>query len=176
MSKEKYLFLGSIKKTYGVAGALLIQTAGHNFRFKKSWEAVFIKIDGILVPFFLESRDQPDADTLILKIDQLNDKDSASVFVHRETYISRNDLLSREEDFGGSMLEGYTVIDAAAGELGVIRQFVDVKANPLFFIASGKKEFYVPASPDLITRTDTRNKIIYMHLPEGLVDRQEPGK
>ena len=174
MSKEKYLFLGSIRKTYGVAGAFIIQTAGPGYRFKKSWETVFIKIDGILVPFFIESWEQPDPSTLIIKIDQFNDKDTASGYIHRETYILQKDLVSYPVVFAGFKPEGFSIMDIKAGEIGTVKQYLDIKDNPLLLVSGKHKEFYIPASPDFITRIDTRKKIIFVQLPEGLADSQEP--
>jgi 16S rRNA processing protein RimM len=173
MSKEKYLFLGSVRKTYGVAGALIIHTEGYGHRFKKSWEAVFIKIDGILVPFFIESLEQPDPSTLILKIDQLNDRDTAARYIHSEIYINQKDLLGYEQAFDARQLEGFTILDIRSGEVGTVRQYMDIKDNPLFLVSGREKEFYVPASTDLILDVDTVNRIITMQLPEGLTDSQQ---
>jgi|GEM_PF-2088350 len=173
MSKEKYLFLGSIKKTYGVTGALIIQTTGRDFRFKKTWEAVFIKIDGILVPFFIESREQADSSTFIIKIDQFNDKDTASRYIHLETYILQKDLLSCQEAFDGAFVEGFTIRDIKTGETGIIKQYLFIKNNPLFLVSVRQKEFYIPANPAIITRMDNKNKIVFITLPEGLADSQK---
>ena len=111
MSKEKYLFLGSIRKTHGVSGALVIETSGTAFRFKKSWETVFIEIDGILVPFFIESWEQTDAATTIIKIDQFNDKESASGYVHMNIYCRQGDLAGQTREIAVRQLQGFSIRD-----------------------------------------------------------------
>lgn len=172
MSKEKYLFLGSIRKTYGVSGALVIQTSGSAFRFKKSWETVFIEIDGILVPFFIESWEQTDASSIIIKIDQFNDKETASGYVHRNIYCMKTDLAGHTRKVAVGLLQGFSIWDKKTGDIGIVKEYHEIKDNPLFLVSGRDKEYYIPANPDFITRIDTREKIIFMVLPEGLADIQ----
>ena len=172
MSKEKYLFLGSIRKTYGVSGALVIETSGTAFRFKKSWETVFIEIDGILVPFFIESWEQTDAATTIIKIDQFNDKESASGYVHMNIYCRQGDLAGQTREIAVRQLQGYSIRDKKTGDIGIVKEYLEIKDNSLFLVSGKDKEYYIPANPDFITRVDARNNIIFMVLPEGLADSQ----
>ncbi|MBN1950639.1 MAG: hypothetical protein JW801_05515 [Bacteroidales bacterium] len=172
MSKGKYIFLGSIRKTYGVSGALVIRTPGTAFRFKKSWETVFIEIDGILVPFFIESWEQSDAASIIIKIDQFNDKETASGYVHMNIYCRQADLAGQTREIVVRQLQGFSIRDKKTGDIGIVKEYLEIKNNPLFLVSGKDKEYYIPANPDFITRIDAGKKIIFMVLPEGLADNQ----
>jgi 16S rRNA processing protein RimM len=173
MGGEQPIFLGSITKTHGISGELLVRSPAMSYSLTDSWDLVFIEIDRILVPFFIESFHQLDNHTLILNIRDINDKNTASAYLKKKVHVPRSAI----RDTGGSIadpgLDSYTVIDTEKGELGRIVEHIGLKDNPLFLVTDGKNQFYLPASKELISRIDTRQKKVFVTMPEGIVDSQK---
>jgi len=65
---------------------------------------------------------------------------------------------------------GFSITDNSLGDLGKITEIEDSTQNVLFIVNNKKDELLVPVSDYLITDIDEENKIIYMDLPEGLVN------
>ena len=63
---------------------------------------------------------------------------------------------------------GFEVIDAIDGFLGKITNVNDDTANILFELA--EKDLLIPVSDEYITDIDHQKRIIYMNLPEGLLE------
>jgi len=173
MVEENSIFLGSITKTHGIAGELLVRSPATSFSFNDTWEVVFIEIDNILVPFFIESFYQPDNHTIILNIRDINDKNTASRYLGNKLYLHKSAI---HQSHGSSSDEGlisYKVVDKEKGELGTILEHISIKENPLFLVSDGRDKFYIPASKGLITRIDRDQKQVFVSLPEGLLESQK---
>ena len=173
MGGEQPTFLGSITKTHGISGELQVRLPAKGYLLSDSWDVVFIEIDKILVPFFIESFHQPDDHTLILNIRDINDKNTASGYLNKKLYIPRSAIKETGESAFDPGLDSFTVIDTEKGELGRILEHIALTDNPLFLVTNGKDQFYLPANKELISRIDTKQKKVFVTMPEGIVDSQK---
>ncbi len=173
MGEENPIFLGSITKTHGISGELLVRSPEISFILNDSWELVFIEIDKILVPFFIESFYQPDNRSIILKIKDINDKNAASRYLGKKLYLHKSDIHDTRTSSSDPGLDSYTVVDAEKGELGTILEHINIKENPLFLVIDGKDKFYIPASDEFITSIDRNSRKVFVSLPEGLLESQK---
>jgi 16S rRNA processing protein RimM len=55
ISKAKCRHLGTLAKPHGTKGALMLKLRNNKAEDFKKRESVFVEIDGLLVPFFVES-------------------------------------------------------------------------------------------------------------------------
>ena len=66
------------------------------------------------------------------------------------------------------MLIGFDVVDVTTGTtVGRIAAIDDSTANLLFELEDGR---LIPAAEELITNIDSKNKVIKMTIPEGLLE------
>ena len=173
MGEENSIFLGSISKTHGISGELLVRSPEISFSLNDTWEVVFIEIDKILVPFFIESWYQPDNRSLILKIRDINDKNAASSYLGKKLYLDKSAINKSQSSSTDPGLDTFTVVDAEKGELGTIVEHISIKENPLFLVADGEGKFYMPASNEFITSIDRDQRKVFVSLPEGLLESQK---
>ena len=64
--EESYIYAGRILKTHGYQGHVLVNVECVASDHLKEKEPVFLEIDGIYVPFFVESFEWKDDKTVIL--------------------------------------------------------------------------------------------------------------
>lgn len=167
--------IGSFTKTHGIHGSLALYL-NENVSFDLidkgivEKEAVFVEIDGIPVPFFLAEGGirQLNDSTLLLRFEEL-DEQKASKLVSCAVFINTDDLSNPDQKDNESPYEwiGYTVIDINLGQLGHVKEFVDLKENPMLSIFHHNKELLLPLISDFIISLDTENKTITTKLPEG---------
>jgi 16S rRNA processing protein RimM len=169
MTREDCLILGTISKTHGVRGEMIIRIANPLFEPDENWESLFLQIDGILVPFFISSLHAPTADEWIVCFDDLDNKDSAQNLVGSQVWIHKDFMATMEEEIYLDELTGYELINKTTGKRGLVSDFMDIPGNPVFEVSIEGDKVLVPAQDDLIEEIDTGNQRLIMRLPEGIM-------
>jgi 16S rRNA processing protein RimM len=67
-------------------------------------------------------------------------------------------------------LTDYNVVDKTAGELGQITDLIESTEQALLQVDHNGDEILIPFVEDFIVKIDKRKKILYLNLPEGLID------
>lgn len=183
--------IGKFQKTHALRGELnaALDVDADYFTSSPSdarkW--IIVDIEGIPVPFEVESARPKGHFSLLLKLRGVDTEAEARTFVNKEIKVSRqvlNEYLasigeeySDEDGVYTSDLIGFSIIDdrtkATVGEI----EDVDLStSNPLFIVNADGEILYIPATQDFITRIDETVQNISMILPEGLVDLNKTRK
>jgi len=169
MTRDKCLLLGTISKTHGVRGELIIRITDPSFEPDENWESLFLQIDGILVPFFISSLHAPKAEEWIICFDDYENKDNAQHLVGLTVWIEKDYLATVGEEIYLDELTGYALINLSTGKQGLINDFLDIPGNPVFEVLLESEKVLVPAQDDLIEEIDQENQKLVMRLPEGIM-------
>ncbi|NPA36533.1 MAG: hypothetical protein GXO47_06765 [Chlorobi bacterium] len=174
IEKENCTNIGECVKLHGVKGELVIRLNSGIYIDDIEADFMHFDMDGGLVPFKIKSiRPKNDTDILVSFFDTENEN-TVKRMITSQVYVETKDLntdVSYEDDL--SLLEGWLAKDVNAGELGVIKEVMEIKNNPLFIIDHKGTEFMIPANDDMIEEFDEENRILLFRLPEGLVDVNE---
>lgn len=169
---------GSFTKTHGLKGelhALLDIDAD----FFQPGSCFIIDVDGIYVPFFVESVRPKGHFATLIKPDGVNSEPEAKLFVGKTIYVNKKalmdfDRLNADPEAEGSYADdfiGYTILNDEGNPLGVITDLETSTANTLFIVLSPQGDtIYVPVAEEFLLAIDPDNKTITMNLPEGLID------
>ncbi len=169
MTRDKCLLLGTISKTHGVRGELIIRIADPSFEPDENWESLFLQIDGILVPFFISSLHAPKADEWFICFDDYDNKDSAQNLVGSPVWIQKDFMAEVKEEIYMDELTGYAIFNVRTGRQGLITDFMDIPGNPVFEVSLEGEKVLVPAQDDMIEEIDQENKKLIIRLPEGIM-------
>jgi 16S rRNA processing protein RimM len=169
MTRDKCLLLGTISKTHGVRGELIIRIADPSFEPDENWESLFLQIDGILVPFFISSLHAPKADEWFICFDDYDNKDSAQNLVGSPVWIQKDFMAEVKEEIYMDELTGYAIINVRTGRQGLITDFMDIPGNPVFEVSLEGEKVLVPAQDDMIEEIDQDNQKLIIRLPEGIM-------
>lgn len=174
IKSEQLVEIGKFNKPHGINGEISLTLFDN--ADPDRLECVVVDIDGINVPFFIESLRPKTAETVLVKIDGIDSEDATRQLVNKTAYILDDDdaLLDDENDGEGmyaSSLIGYNVIDADTGNpLGEITDIEDSTANALFIVKrQDGSTLYIPIADELIEGIDTETRIVRVTLPEGLL-------
>ena len=169
MTRDKCLLLGTISKTHGVRGELIIRITDPSFEPDENWESLFLQIDGILVPFFISSLHAPKADEWFICFDDYDNKDSAQNLVGSPVWIQKDFMAEVKEEIYMDELTGYAIINVRTGRQGLITDFMDIPGNPVFEVSFEGEKVLVPAQDDMIEEIDQENQKLIIRLPEGIM-------
>ena len=159
--------IGTLTRTHGIGGELSMNFTDDVWD-RADADYVFLEVDGIQVPFFLEGWRFRSDSVALLKFQDIDSSESALEYVGADVYFP-HDLTpepSEDDEYSWRHFTGWKVVDDIAGEIGEIEHVEDSTANTIFFV--GDK--LIPATEDFIERIDAKERTIYMNLPEGLLD------
>lgn len=159
--------IGTLTRTHGIGGELSMNFTDDVWD-RADADYVFLEVDGIQVPFFLEGWRFRSDSVALLKFQDIDSSESALEYVGADVYFP-HDLTpepSEDDEYTWRHFTGWKVVDDIAGEIGEIEHVEDSTANTIFFV--GDK--LIPATEDFIERIDAKERTIYMKLPEGLLD------
>jgi 16S rRNA processing protein RimM len=167
IKEEDVYKIGRLGKTHGVRGEISFLFDDDVFD-RTDADYLILRVDGILVPFFIEEyRFKSDANAIV-KFDGIDTQERARELTGCDVYFPRSLAEGDEGDISWSILVGFDILEAKSGKaVGRIAAIDDATMNILFELEDGR---LVPASEDLITAIDQEARTITMHIPEGLLE------
>lgn len=171
IAEESVYKVGSLTRVHGLKGEI-------SFAFTDDvWDRVdadylVLRVDGILVPFFLEEYRFRSDSVALLKFVDIDNADDALPYVGCDVYFPF-DLTPEDapEDLRWSNFTGFSVfLKDVDGMVGTISHVDDSTANVLFTIDMASGEVLVPAVEEFIVDVDYASRRLTLDLPEGLLD------
>jgi 16S rRNA processing protein RimM len=170
INKDNCILLGTLAKPHGTRGSLIVRFSGLKAEDIKKRGLVFVEIDGLPVPFFIESFQEKTEDTVILKIEGIDTENKAREFLGYPVYVMKDQIRVKMAAEKIQDIKGYKVIDTTLGFIGFAEEVLDMKNNPLLSVTNGDREFLVPVHEDILLEVNDKEKIIRINAPEGLFD------
>lgn len=176
MIDEKKLFeIGRLLKPHGIKGEITVLFKKPEFADIDT-KYYFFFLDGMYVPFFVEEYRYRSDVTAQVKFKGVNSIEEASIYSNAIVFLPDKfvkDLPQEEEVFETEWHKfvGYTVFDENSTIIGTIHDIDSSTVNILFIIIDDNDaEILIPATSDFIIREDSKQKQLYLRIPEGLLE------
>lgn len=158
--------IGVFNKTHGHSGEINL-TVEVPFDYDEC-RFIFATIDGLPVPFEIESIRERNDNTLLVSFQRMESEQLQSL-VKQDAYVDDQFIDHKGEQMSAAYYVGHTLTDEQGNVLGKISDYDDSTENILFSIEDTDGiEHYVPAAAiEIIEVTD---KQIRCCLPDGLLD------
>lgn len=165
--QEDVYKIGRIGRPHGVKGELVFWYDDDVFD-RVDCDYLVLSVDGILVPFFIDEYRFRSADTVLLKLCDVDTQERAAALTGCDVYFPTALGGPDEDHLSLAALVGYMLVSASDGtEVGRIVRVDDATANILFELEDGR---LIPAAEELMEDLDTENRKISVRLPDGLLD------
>lgn len=168
MQKEACFSLGKITKLHGYKGAMVLHIDSSTPQYFKNLESVLLEIGKELVPFFFSERGKLNGKKLIVILEDVT-PEQASRLVGCSAYLPNEMLPKQAEGFYDKAIVGYSV-STKGDHIGSILEVIENSSQNLFVVEGPEKEFLIPAVEAFIENVDHDEKIVYLDLPEGLLE------
>lgn len=170
IERSEVLRIGKLVKPHGVNGEMVL-TVPETLDWTDDLDCLVCSMDGILVPFFVESVREKGSTTILVKFEGYDTVESTARFMGVTVYMPLRYLAETEDDEleWGCFLD-WKVVDAVAGPLGTIHAVDDSTPNILFLVKDGGRERIIPANAEWITGVDRKNRTLKYKLPDGLAE------
>jgi 16S rRNA processing protein RimM len=172
MNKAECFNLGHVAKLHGYKGEVSLFFDTTNPSDYETLDAVFIDIDELLTPFFVEEIQLRKNGFAQVKFEGLDSEDDARKLLQKKLFLPIKLLpeLTGSQFYDHEIID-FKVIDENYGEVGVVQQVLDFKMNPLLQVFNEKrnKEVLLPLKDDLVQKVDREKKELSVKTPEGLI-------
>lgn len=158
--------VGYVKKTHGIKGEVVVEfdfPIPENFKLNK-W--VFLKHDGILIPFMVEWYKILNENSIILRFVNYEDIDSIKIFISSEFHVESNIEWLSNVKISFLNLANYKIFDTEQNYLGIIKEVLPIKNNPVVEVDKDNKSVLFPFHENLIQSVDHNSKSIILKLLE----------
>jgi len=164
---EEVYKIGRLGRTHGVNGEISFLFDDDVFD-RVDADFLILEISGILVPFYIEEyRFKSDANA-IMKFEDIDTQERARELTGCDVFFPRNLAEGDDGHLSWAEIVGCTIVDADTNQVvGRVAAVDDSTINILFELEDNT---LIPASEDLITSVDREQRVIVMHLPQGLLD------
>ncbi|MBP5409739.1 MAG: 16S rRNA processing protein RimM [Prevotella sp.] len=166
IKNEEVYKIGRLGKSHGIKGEISFQFDDDVFD-RVDADYLVLEIDGILVPFFMEEYRFRSDSLALVKFCDIDTQERASELTGCDVYFPR-DLADEDDTPTLASLVGFDLVEASNNKkVGTIASIDDSTANILFELEDGR---LIPATDDLITDINTKDRTIKMEIPEGLLE------
>lgn len=166
IKNEEVYKIGRLGKSHGIKGEISFLFDDDVFD-RVDADYLVLEIDGILVPFFMEEYRFRSDSLALVKFCDIDTQERASELTGCDVYFPR-DLADEDDTPTLASLVGFDLIEASNNKkVGTIASIDDSTANILFELEDGR---LIPATDDLITDINTKDRTIKMEIPEGLLE------
>lgn len=168
MNKTDYFQVGLIKKPHGLKGEVNLSLGGETSL--EGVTALFLEIEGSLVPYFVESF-SGNGEKSTLKFEDINSLEEAKKIGGKKIFLLKTarPRLPKGEFYDDELI-GFDVVDESAGKLGKLEEIIAAGANRLFVVREKTKEVLIPENGPFIQEINKKNRTITVILPDGFLD------
>ena len=171
MKKEDCFYFGYIVKPIGYEGFFAVKAETDNLQKYANLSSVFIDLNGTLTPFFIAAVQVKDKEIIWLKAEGFNASDEIQALIRKEIYLPLNLLPTlKGNKFYYHEIVGFTVRDEVYGEIGKIKDVIELPHQTILQIMKGYTEILVPLNKEILKNVDRINQIIQIKAPDGLID------
>ena len=159
--------IGQIGRTHGVKGEVTFNFTDDVWDRAES-EYLFLRVEGILVPFFLEEYRFRSDSTALVKFLDYDSANDVQVLIGCEVFFPHSLTPEADEDaeYTWRYFTGFALYDNKAGLIGNIDSVDEGTQNVLFQVGTR----LIPAPEEWITDINHKERTIQMSLPDGLLD------
>jgi 16S rRNA processing protein RimM len=169
MNNSDYREIGVLAKLHGFKGEYVLVSDSTISEEIEDWESVFIEIDGLPVPFFIDSLRVTSESSAVIGFEDIDSEEAAREFIGNRILQLFSVADYEEETSFSRELSGYMVVDKKTGNVGLVDQLLNYSGNLLLQIMQGEDEILIPASETIIVHVDHEKKTILIEAPEGLI-------
>lgn len=170
MNHPLFTEIGKVQRTHGVSGEVQVNWSSDFYPEDHNLESVFLQIEGIPIPFFINSIRNKGVASSLIRFDEVVTIDQASELVGLKIFAEVKGIDNDGELYLNDLV-GFTIVTNKGVKLGEIEEFQDFSGNLVFqVINSAGNELLIPAAHEFIVEIDEESKTIIMELPEGIAD------
>ncbi|MFN2379433.1 MAG: ribosome maturation factor RimM [Bacteroidales bacterium] len=167
VKRDELIPLGTIVRTHGYDGTVVIKTGRDYGQETEEMESVFVEVDGIPVPFILAGCEAA-RQSLFVSFLGYETRESVVEFTGCRV-LTHGDVRDEDDKTLPLYLRGFSIISSDGTDIGVISGIESYPMQIMLLVKSNKGgELMIPLHPDWVVDIDREGEKIIMDMPDGL--------
>ena len=168
--ENNYRNIGKIVSSFGLKGELIIQ---HHLGKKISpakIKVIFLEqIKDELLPFFLESARKKSDEELLVKLEGIDNKETATKYLRREVWMKEEEMKVHTQKNNPIAWVGFRLFDGPE-DLGEVLEVIEQPHQVLCRLEIRTREVLIPVNEETLNKIDHAGKKLLLTLPNGLLE------
>mgnify|MGYP001164942746 CR=1 FL=1 len=170
MNNKDLVPIGSFVKHHGLRGDLKVFLYNDDSETLVVDVTIWIKDNNNFVPFIVESVKGTKSKFLI-KIKNLNNRESSSFLLKKEIYVCRSDFPDLNEgEFYINDVIGFSVQDDSGKDYGFLKDILLIASKEILLVQYQNKEIMIPNVVNFVKLFDFENKIVIINDIEQFIE------
>jgi 16S rRNA processing protein RimM len=166
----QYFKIGKLAASHGLSGELILQHSLGKKTTLKDLEAIFIEQPkDNFIPHFIEKTSVKSDTETYIKLEGIDNKEVARKLTPKDVWLQEEDFNKHKAAAAPIALLGYDMIDGSTN-LGPIIEVMEMPHQILCTIMYNGNEALIPIHEANLIKMDTKNKKVYVEVPEGLLE------
>jgi 16S rRNA processing protein RimM len=168
VSFEEYIAVGRILKAYGNFGWIRVLVYSGILNRFESLKLIYMQGSGGMEGKILRSNKVQGGEVL-LKIDDINDRESAKQLIGKEIFLPENEAVELPEDYHFIHdLIGMEVFDIENIFIGYLEEVLKMGGNDVYVVRHEGSEILIPAVSEFVKKVDVKKQKIFVRLWEEM--------
>jgi 16S rRNA processing protein RimM len=163
--------VGKISKSVGVRGELkiaLLSDSPDRFRPLKS---IWIGSEEATATRHGIQSIRISPASIVMQVEDVQTRTGADTLRGQFVFVQdKDEIKPKKGSYFIHEIVGMRVLDEAGGAIGIVQEVMQLPANDVWVVTSGKKEFLIPAIKEVIRSVDVGRKTIVIRPMEGMLD------
>lgn len=160
--------LGKIVNTHGIKGEVKIYPYSDNLEKFKTYSYLIVGDKRIDVQTVRVHKNM-----VLVKFEGYDDANAVQPLLNQMVFLER-DQIETEEDEGHYIVDliGCKIVDQTGNEIGLLKDVIQNRSQDLYEIVrrDNGKVFYLPVVDEFVLAIDVVNKVINVHIIEGIME------
>jgi len=166
----QYFKIGKLAASIGLKGELILQHSLGKKTSLKGLEAIFIEESkDSFIPYFIQSTKIRSGEETIIKLEGIDVVEKARRLTPKEVWLAENDFKKFAAKSSPIALLGFMMVNEGI-EIGEILEVIEQPHQVLCTILFDGKEALIPIHEESLEKVDTKNRKVYVRLPDGLLE------
>jgi 16S rRNA processing protein RimM len=122
-----------------------------------------------LLPYFVENIRKKAENELLVKLEGIDSKESATKFLRRDVWMKEEEIQVHTQKNNPIGWVGYHVLDQEK-DLGPILEIIEQPHQVLCRLEIDTKEVLIPINEQTLLKVDHQSKMVLLTLPDGLLE------
>ena len=162
--------IGTVVSKHGYKGDIKISVSSNNLDTFPDLKYLFIDTDGCFIPFKIDNVKSFSKNVLIVKLKEISSEDDVNEVIHKNIYVDSTEMESNTDSgfFFNDLINFDVITDSK--KVGRIENINSKLPQPVFEIMYDSRTVLIPIHEDFIKKVDKENNIIYLDIPDGLLE------
>jgi len=168
--EKNYRNIGKIVSAFGLKGdVIVLHHLGKKIAVSKIKVIFLEQKKDELLPYFIENIRKKGDSELLLKLEGIDSKETATKFIRREVWLNEEEIQTHTQKNNPIGWVGYRILDQGK-DLGPILEVIEQPHQILCRIEINTKEVLIPLNEQTLHRVDHKDKAVLLTLPDGLLE------